>query len=234
MFTRSARYYDDLYSWKNYVGETAKLVALIQERNPRARRLLDVACGTGKHLELLQKHFDVEGLDLNEELLEIARERLSGVPLHHGNMLDFDLGKTFDVVTCLFSSVAYTRTTDNLARAVTSMGDHLAAGGVLVVEPFFPPEQWEPGHPFALFVDEPDLKVARMDVAPPPEQGMVTIEFHYLVGTPDGIEYFTEPHETALFTHDEYLEAFRAAGLEPDHDPEGLMGRGLYVAVKPG
>lgn len=234
MFTRSARFYDALYSWKDYVGETAKLVALIRERNPRARTLLDVACGTGKHLELLRSHFEVEGLDLDDQLLSIARERLPAVSLHQGDMLDFDLGKTFDVVTCLFSSVAYARTADNLVRAITTMAKHVTPGGVLVVEPFFPPEQWQPGHPFALFVDEADLKIARMDVARPPENGVATIEFHYLVGTPDGIEYFTEPHEIALFTHDEYREAFRAADLKPDHDPEGLMGRGLYTAVKPG
>jgi hypothetical protein len=36
-----------------------------------------------------------------------------------------------------------------------------------------------------------------------------------------------------LFAHDDYVEAFRRAGLEPEHDQEGLMGRGLYLAVAP-
>lgn len=40
-----------------------------------------------------------------------------------------------------------------------------------------------------------------------------------------------EPHEIALFTTEEQLEAFREAGLEVEHDPEGLMGRGLYVGT---
>ena len=230
MLPRSARFYDALYSWKDYPGETSKLVGLIRQRNPRARTLLDVACGTGKHLELLQEEFEVEGLDLDEQLLAIAHERLAGVPLHHGDMLDFDLGKTFDVVTCLFSSVAYAGTTENLARAIRAMSNHVAPSGNLVVEPFFGPEQWEPGHPWALFVDEPDLKIVRMDVPTAPEGRMAALEFHYLVATPDGIDYFTEPHEIALFTHDEYVEAFRSAGLDPEHHPEGLMGRGLYLA----
>jgi len=60
---------------------------------------------------------------------------------------------------------------------------------------------------------------------------VIPIEFHYMVGTPEGITYFTEHHEIALFTHEEYVAAFRAAGLEPEHEAEGLMGRGLYVAV---
>jgi ubiquinone/menaquinone biosynthesis C-methylase UbiE len=47
-----------------------------------AGSLLDVACGTGKHLEQLMRWYQVEGLDLDDGLLAIARERLPGVPLH--------------------------------------------------------------------------------------------------------------------------------------------------------
>lgn len=234
MFTRSARFYDAIYSWKDYPAETAKLLGLIRDRASEARTLLDVACGTGKHLELLRQHFEVEGLDLDEQLLAIARERLPGVPLHHGDMRGFDLRRTFDVVTCLFSSVAYVRTPEKLSPAIQTMSRHLAAGGVLIVEPFFSPEQWQAGRPWAVFVDEPELKIARMDVARPLQEGVATIEFHYLVGTPDGIEHFTERHVVALFTGRELESAFRDAGLEPEVDPEGLMGRGLYIAVKPG
>lgn len=233
MFTRSARFYDALYSWKDYPGETSKLLTIIRERCPSARTLLDVACGTGKHLELLRAAFEVEGLDLDTEMLTMAKQRLPQVPFHHGDMLDFDLSRQFDVVTCLFSSIAYAGTTERLARAIRTMADHVAPGGVLVVEPFFTPDQWEHGHPWALFVDETDLKIARMDVPGPPRDRIAALEFHYLVATPDGIEYFREPHEITLFTNDEYLEAFRAEGLEAQHDPEGLMGRGLYTAVKP-
>ena len=64
------------------------MTELIRERNPSARTLLDVACGTGKHLEVLQHEFEVEGLDLDGDLLAIARERLGpAVPLYQGDML---------------------------------------------------------------------------------------------------------------------------------------------------
>ena len=232
MFRKSQRFYDAIYAWKDYPAEVERLDAAIRARNPNARTLLDVACGTGKHVELLRDRYEVEGVDLDPEMLNIARARLGpAVPLHLGDMVDFDLGKRFDVVTCLFSSVAYARTPDRLASAIGAMTRHVAASGVLVVEPFFAPDQWEPGHLNANFVDEPDLKIARLSLSGPLASPM-TLTFHYLVGTADGVERFTEDHEVGMFTDRQYVAAFRAAGLEPEHDPEGLMGRGLYVGVR--
>jgi SAM-dependent methyltransferase len=232
MFRKSQRFYDAVYSWKDYKTEADRLDRLIRERNPSARTLLDVACGTGKHLELLRGGYEVEGVDLDPEMLAVARRRLPGVPLHEGDMASFDLGRRFDAVTCLFSSIAYMRTTENLHRAVAAMARHLAPGGVLVVEPFFTPEAWRDGELFGLWVDEPELKIARVNRNARRDR-VAIMDFHYLVGTPEGVEHFTELHEAALFTHQEHLAAFRDAGLEPEHDPEGLMGRGLYLAVAP-
>jgi hypothetical protein len=83
----------------------------------------------------------------------------------------------------------------------------------------------------ANFVDEPDLKIARMSVSSELVDPL-TMTFHYLVATPDGVERFTEDHVVGMFTHERYVDAFRRAGFEVTHDPEGLMGRGLYVGTR--
>jgi len=54
---------------------------------------------------------------------------------------------------------------------------------------------------------------------------------HHLVATPNRVEHFVERLELGLFTHDEYLDAFRSAGFETSYDSEGLMGRGLYIGT---
>jgi hypothetical protein len=115
---------------------------------------------------------------------------------------------------------------------MATLARHAAAGGLVVVEPWFFPEAWEPRYPSAVFVDEPDLKVARVAVSPELSDPL-TMTFHYLVATPAGVEGFSEDHVVGMFSHERYEEAFRLAGLEVTHDPEGLMGRGLYVGVRP-
>jgi len=111
------------------------------------------------------------------------------------------------------------------------MARHLLPGGVLLVGPFFPPEAWHVGEPHAIFVDQPHLKIARMNVSGRRDNSAL-LDFHYLVSTPEGIEHFTEHHELGLFTGAEYWHTFTNAGLDVVHDAEGLIGRGLYIGVR--
>ncbi len=233
MFDKSARFYDALYSWKDYAEEARRLKALLagQTRAP-GRTLLDVACGTGGHVPYLRDAFAYEGLDLDAGMLAVARERSPGIPFHQGDMRDFALGRQFDVVTCLFGSIAYVKTAQKLEQATATMARHVRPGGVLVVEPFLTPETWVEGHPAALFVDQPDLKIARMSVGAR-EGDVAILDFHYLVATPAGVEHLSERHELGLFTDAQYRRALAAAGLDVTHDAEGLMGRGLYLSTRP-
>lgn len=229
MFSQSARIYDAVYSFKDYATEAGRIHTVVEERAPAASSLLDVACGTGKHLEQLRAWYEVSGLDLDPQLVEIARGRLGDVPLFVGDMASFELNRRFDVVTCLFSSIGYVGTLERLNRAVAAMSAHLNSGGVLIVEPWLTPDVWVTDRPHLLTVDEPDLKIARMTISGR-DGRLAVMDFTYLVGTPDGVQEFSERHEAALFTDREYRQAFSAAGLTVDHDDHGLIGRGLYIA----
>lgn len=231
MFSRSAGIYDAVYSFKDYAAEARRIHELVEERSPAASSLLDVACGTGKHLEQLRAWYEVGGLDLDPQLLEIARARLGDVPLVVEDMTSFELNRRFDVVTCLFSSIGYVGTLQRLNQAVAAMAGHLGSGGILIVEPWFAPDAWLTGRPHLLTVDEPDLKVARMTISGR-DGRLAVMDFTYLVGTPGGVEIFSERHEAALFTDEEYRQAFDAAGLIVHHDDYGLIGRGLYIAQR--
>ena len=112
------------------------------------------------------------------------------------------------------------------------MVQHLLPGGILLVEPWFTPNQWHPGRVFATQVNKPDSKIVRMSLSS--QRGNISIlEFQYLIGTPKRMERDTEFLELGLFAKKEYIDAFRKAGLKVVHDPNGLDGRGLYIGLKP-
>ncbi|MEM6803487.1 MAG: hypothetical protein AAF696_18920 [Bacteroidota bacterium] len=57
------------------------------------------------------------------------------------------------------------------------------------------------------------------------------INFHYLIGTAaEGVRHFEEKHKLLMLSQEEMKEAFAAAGLIVDHDPQGLIGRGMYYS----
>lgn len=235
MFTHTAGFYDAIYAaaGKDYAAEAARLHELIRANKRSAgRSLLDVACGTGAHLQHLQSWYEVEGLDLDDKMLSVARDRLPRVPLHQEDMAAFDLARRFDAVVCLFSSIGYVQHIPGLRQAVACMRQHLASGGVLAIEAWFSPQDWRPGTLGSLLVELPDLKIARLSLSRQEERRSI-IDFHYLIATREGIQHIEEHHEMGLFYPDEYVEAFEAAGLRPTHLPEGMSGRPLYLAVAP-
>jgi SAM-dependent methyltransferase len=235
VYDRAAAAYDVLHAarQKDYAGEAARVAELVRDRRPGARSLLDTACGTGGHLRFLRDHFDeVEGVDGSPAMLARARQRAPGVPLHEGDLRTFDLGRRFDAVTCLFSSIAYLVPVEELRRGIANLARHLVEGGVLVVEPWVKPGDWLPAPKPRIDSGEGDgLSVTRMTRVW--REGVRTfLDMQYLIGTDAGIEHICEDHEMALYDEQDYRDAFDAAGCSVDVDPEGLIGRGLYVGVR--
>lgn len=236
-YGRSADAYDLIYDGlgKDYRREAAEVAALVRARRPEARTLLDVACGTGAHLLHLRDDFAVEGIELSAHMADRARGRLPGVAIHEGDMRLFDLDRRFDVVTCLFSSIGYTRTPEDLARALAAMTRHLEPGGVLVVDAWLTPEAWTDGHVGAEAATEPGRAVARTDRSW--RMGRTSVlEMTWVVTTAAGTDTFTERHELGLFTTEETRASVEGAGLvEVKELPGAVAGeRSRWVASRPG
>ena len=233
LYEHSVQAYELLHAarGKDYGREAAAVAERIRRRRPEARTLLDVACGSGLHLAALaESGWEVEGTDLSEAMLASARGRLPGVPLHEADMRTFRLDRRFDAVVCLFSAIGYMTTLDDLAVAVANMRDHLVPGGVLVVEPWFEPSDWHDGSVSSEAAKEGDLAVARVNRSWR-EGDESVIEMLYAVARRERTWSFTEVHRMGLFTVDQQLDVYRAAGMTVEHEGPGLTGRGLVVAV---
>ncbi len=228
LFIESSELYDAIYKFKDYARESERLRILIDNAVPGARTILDVACGTGEHAKFLKRHYRVDGIDINERYLRAARLKNPAGKFTRADMLDFDLGRTYDVVTCLFSAIGIVRTFARLETAIACMARHVRPGGALVIEPWFTPEQWRPARPFILTGEIGADKVYRLSHSL--HEGALSVLLHnYLRATRAGVEHYSERIELGLFTRDEMTWAFEFTGMVVRYGSEGLMGRGLYV-----
>ncbi len=235
MFGRMARYYDLLYAAKDYDAEVRRLVQLAQRfGRSKGRSWLDVACGTGRHLELLRRSYAVVGVDRSREMLRLARRRLPGAALRRGDMRTFRLADRFDVVSCLFSAIGHLRSYPEVRQAFSNFAGHLKPGGLVIVEPWIDPTTFRPGHIHLVSHTGPEEIVARMAFSSRRGDRSL-VHYHYLVAERDrGIRHLEEVDRGLLVSRADLLGAMRSAGLRPRFVAQGLSaGRGLLLGTKP-
>ena len=231
---RSAELYELVFAEDDHEAQVTYVNGVIEDRAPLARSLLDVACGTGRHLELFAHRYPhVEGIDLSPAMLSRARERVPHIPLHQADMRAFEIGRMFDAVTCLSSSIVWMPDADALHEAIGTMARHIRPGGVLVLEPWPEPGQdSDVKAPWTTVVEASGRTIALMETTRLEHMTWIQ-ETHYLIAEGDRIAHEFERTEFPAFRRVDLRAAFDRTGLETTYDPEGPLGRGLWVGLKP-
>ncbi len=98
--------------------------------------IAELACGTGNITKrLADKGYDVIGIDLAEDMLNVAREKCDdSVLLLNQDMTDFELYGTVDAVLCLLDSVNYIESEEKLLKMFRLVENYLEFGGVFVFD----------------------------------------------------------------------------------------------------
>jgi SAM-dependent methyltransferase len=232
VFTESAEVYDAIYfGFKDYRAEAAEIARLIRAEHPDARTILDVGCGTGEHARRLaaEHGFLVDGLDLDPAFLRLARAKHPAGRFFEADMSEFDLPDRYDAIICMFSSIGYVLTLPRLEQTLRTFRRHLAPGGILLVEPWFPPEKMTSGHHSVRSAEIPGGRVERTSVTRI-EGRICFLDFDYVFEQRGTVRHTRETHELGLFTEEEMLQAFADAGLSARHESESPSNRGLYIA----
>ena len=215
-----ARHYDVVYRDKPYAHEARFVDSLIREAGAARGRLLDVACGTGRHAaEFALLGWDVTGVDLSEELLEHARASTPAARFLRQDMRELDVpGEPFDAVTCLFDSIGYAVDDEGVLATLTALGRHLSDKGALVIEFLHGPALVRSAAPlrlrrFALSSAGDELvriSQTRLDET----RNVMEVEFELLELRADGTyERWLESQMNRYFAPSEMGELLDSAGL---------------------
>jgi ubiquinone/menaquinone biosynthesis C-methylase UbiE len=107
---------------------------LIRVSNPKAKKILELGCGTGSMLKHLQDRYEVAGLDLSSKMLSIARKKVPAAKLSRQDMVDFEVDARFDAVFCVFDSINHIRRFSDWRKIFARVQRYLSPGGCFIFD----------------------------------------------------------------------------------------------------
>lgn len=142
-FSQYAAYYDILYQDKDYTKEALFISKLIKEELAKKNsdvRVLDVACGTGRHvIELSQLGYNVAGSDQSKEMIEKAMKesemRKLDIEYYNESFQSLGkIGKKYDVILSMFSAINYITNYKDLSITFKNINYLLLDDGIFVFD----------------------------------------------------------------------------------------------------
>jgi ubiquinone/menaquinone biosynthesis C-methylase UbiE len=233
-YTILAKYYDLFFSkTKDYKVEALGIKKLVDKyKQTNGKELLDVACGTGRHIQHLRKWYHCTGTDLNEDMLKLARKNAKGISFKQADMLKLRMDMKFDVVTCLFSAIGYLQTYENLDKAIKNFSRLTKKGGVLVIDGWFNKETWKDGYTLVQLKDFGKIKIVKASYSW--SKGMTSIfQTHWII-TVDGkgIKHVLDTQKLALYEKNRFLKIMENNGFMAKAIKGPLIGRYRYIGVR--
>lgn len=218
--------YGDAFPPERTIAQVDSIVSLLGLRDDA--RVLDLACGHGRHSILLSKRgFNVTGYDLSEVFLDRARAEAEaqGVSVRwiQGDMRELPFEAEFDAAINVFTSFGYFDDAEDDMKTLRGIRAALRPGGRFLLETLhrdglparFQPVSAEKTSQGMIVVHERAWDLTR-DV----------IDDKVTLIRPDGsrAEYTTSARVRSLH---EFLTLLRASGLDPESWYGGLGGSPL-------
>ena len=145
VFDKYAKFYNLIYKDKDYNAECDFLESIfIDYGNKSIKNILDVGCGTGGHLfPLFQRGYKITGVDISDEMLKIAKEKIQesnlNIILKKGDIKKLILDSFFDAVISMFSVISYQTENKNVVSTFRNIRKHLKPGGLFIFDFWFGP-----------------------------------------------------------------------------------------------
>jgi SAM-dependent methyltransferase len=145
IFRSYGKYYDVIYADKDYEKECDFLEEIFRKHSKFIpSTILDGGCGTGGHaIPLAKRGYEVTGIDLSEEMINIAKEKASksGVSINFTTMdlRELRLNKKFDACICMFAVIDYLTDSKDLLKALSNIREHLKDGSLLIFDFWYGP-----------------------------------------------------------------------------------------------
>lgn len=146
-FKKYSVFYDKIYRDKNYKEEADFVDKAIKKyAGNDARTVLSLGCGTCNHDILLAKQgYKITGVDISEEMLAIAREKITreglkkNIELVHSDITRMSVRKEHDVSIAMFNVFGYLVKNKEIDSTLANVARGLKKGGLFMFDCWYQP-----------------------------------------------------------------------------------------------
>lgn len=131
LYTDLSGYYDLMCADINYAQQSTHVWRLHQLLGNGGKAYLDLACGTGPHIRhFLDFGYNASGVDINQPMLDIARQRCPEAEFSQQDMAGFTATGPLDLISCFLYSIHYNPSIVKLQECIASVYAALQPGGM--------------------------------------------------------------------------------------------------------
>ena len=141
------RYYAIGYQW-NTEAECDFIDACLKQYGPsNAKRLLDIGCGTGRHMmDLARRGYQLTGIDASPEMVSYveqdAKQARLPVTVSVGDLRHLSVQGTYAAAFCFMDTFRFLLTNEEITAHLRAVADRLVPGGLYLLD-FWIPHQWD-------------------------------------------------------------------------------------------
>ena len=140
VFKKYAEFYDNLYKNRKYEEETEFVHKLIKKHKPKAKTILDLGCGTGRHDALLvKKGYKVLGIDKSLHMVSLAKKNNPDLRFKTSDIKSFKSNEKFDVIISLFHVLSYHNFNKDVRGFFNTIKKHLKKDGICIFDFWYGP-----------------------------------------------------------------------------------------------
>lgn len=119
--------YVDYDSWIKFINERISTSKSIE-------KVLEIGVGTGEILSRLSKQYQVEGLEISDEMINITSEKFPNLNVKKLNVLELREVNRYDVVIAIFDVLNYLKSLEELGTCFKNVESSLTSGGVFLFD----------------------------------------------------------------------------------------------------
>ena len=123
-------FYDIFNKYRNYNREMRFILKLTKNK----KYILDVGCGTGTHISILENlGYIVTGIDISENMVNLSRDKTKST-INKMNLLDFKLNEKYDAIISMHSVFNHLKGYSEFKKGLNNLLEHLNDKGIIIID----------------------------------------------------------------------------------------------------